>query len=26
ECLEAPEQPVRAYPSRVEDGFVWVAA
>ncbi|WP_175953895.1 nitrite reductase small subunit NirD [Burkholderia sp. BCC0405] len=26
ECLEAPEQSVRAYPSRVEDGFVWVAA
>ena len=26
ECLEAPEKSVSAYPSRVEDGFVWIAA
>jgi nitrite reductase (NADH) small subunit len=26
ECLEAPEQSVRAYSSRVADGVVWVAA
>ncbi|WP_261522997.1 nitrite reductase small subunit NirD [Burkholderia multivorans] len=26
ECVEAPEQSVNAYPSRVEDGYVWVAA
>ncbi len=26
ECLEAPAQSVTTYPSRVEDGFVWVAA
>ncbi|CAN0625188.1 nitrite reductase subunit NirD [Burkholderia multivorans] len=26
ECLEAPEQSVTTYPSRVENGFVWVAA
>ncbi|AGR68924.1 nitrite reductase small subunit NirD [Burkholderia pseudomallei] len=26
ECVEAPEKSVSAYPSRVEDGYVWVAA
>jgi nitrite reductase (NADH) small subunit len=26
ECLEAPEHSVAAYPTRVEDGKVWVAA
>lgn len=26
ECLEAPEHSVTAYPTRVEDGKVWVAA
>ncbi|MBS6363358.1 nitrite reductase (NAD(P)H) small subunit, partial [Burkholderia sp.] len=26
ECLEMPERSVSTYPSRVEDGFVWVAA
>ncbi|WP_175915433.1 MULTISPECIES: nitrite reductase small subunit NirD [unclassified Burkholderia] len=26
ECLESPEKSVNAYPSRVEDGFVWIAA
>ncbi|MBJ9590850.1 nitrite reductase small subunit NirD [Burkholderia seminalis] len=26
ECLEAPERSVNAYPSRVEGGFVWIAA
>ncbi|KVR31120.1 nitrite reductase small subunit NirD [Burkholderia ubonensis] len=25
ECLEVPEQSVSTYPSRVEDGVVWVA-
>ena len=26
ECLEAPEHSVTAYPTRVEDGKVWIAA
>ncbi|AOI60180.1 nitrite reductase small subunit NirD [Burkholderia diffusa] len=26
ECLESPEKSVSAYPSRVEDGYVWIAA
>ncbi|MBR8009680.1 nitrite reductase small subunit NirD [Burkholderia vietnamiensis] len=26
ECLEALDKSVSAYPSRVEDGFVWIAA
>ncbi len=26
ECLETPEQSVRAYPSRVANGVVWVAS
>ncbi|AGK50603.1 MULTISPECIES: nitrite reductase small subunit NirD [Burkholderia] len=26
ECVEAPDKSVSAYPSRVEDGYVWVAA
>ncbi|MEC3769201.1 MULTISPECIES: nitrite reductase small subunit NirD [Cupriavidus] len=26
ECLEAPEQSVNAYPARVYDGKVWIAA
>jgi nitrite reductase (NADH) small subunit len=26
ECLEAPEHSVTAYPTRVEDGKIWVAA
>ncbi|RXZ37031.1 nitrite reductase (NAD(P)H) small subunit [Oxalobacteraceae bacterium CAVE-383] len=26
ECLEAPEHSVTAYPTRIEDGKIWVAA
>ncbi|KVD74128.1 nitrite reductase small subunit [Burkholderia sp. ABCPW 14] len=26
ECLEAPDKSVNAYPSRIEDGYVWIAA
>jgi len=26
ECLEAPEHSVNAYPARIDDGQVWVAA